>query len=73
MANSDGDVDSYQAPVGVVHGVVGVVLLIIGEALLRNLNEDPVIFGMAATAALGAGLYLTITGAVARGIQLARR
>lgn len=65
--------DSYQQSFGAAYGAAGVILLVIGGMLLANLNEDPTIFGAGATLFLGAGAYLTVAGAVARGIQLARR
>jgi hypothetical protein len=54
--------------------VVGaVVLLSIGWQFLLNLNEDPAIFMVFALVFLAPGTYLLIAGAVARGIQMARR
>ena len=71
---SDGNgFDSYKASFGAAYGIAGVVLLVIGGALLANTNEDSAIFGTGAVAFFGAGLYCTVAGAVARGIQLARR
>jgi hypothetical protein len=65
--------DPYNSSFGVAYGTVGVILLVIGGALLANINEDPTIFGAGGTLFLASGLYLTNAGAVARGIQLARR
>lgn len=67
------DFDPFKASFGAVYGTVGVILLVVGGMLLANLDEDPTVFGAGATLFLGAGLYLTVAGAVARGIQLARR
>ena len=73
MDSTRGEFDPYKSSFGAAYGTVGVILLVIGSALLANLNEDPTVFGAGATLFLGAGLYLTVAGAVARGIQLARR
>lgn len=65
--------DPSKPSFGAAYGTVGVILLVIGGALLANLSEDPTVFITGATLFLGSGLYLTVAGAVARGIQLARR
>lgn len=67
------DFDPSKPFFGAAYGTVGVILLVIGSALLANLTEDPTLFGAGATLFLGSGLYLMVAGAVARGIQLARR
>lgn len=72
MDRSEDTFDPYQPSHGVAYGMVGVLLLVVGGALLANVNEAAA-FGTLATVFLGAGLYLTVAGAVARGIQLSRR
>jgi hypothetical protein len=49
------------------------VLLSIGGILFVNLNEDPEIFMVFTMIFAVPGLYLLFAGAVARGIQMARR
>lgn len=56
-----------------LHALVGTVLLAIGGVLFVNLNEDPETFMVLTVLFTGPGLYLLITGAVARGIALGRR
>lgn len=71
--NSAGEgFDPYKSSFGAAYGSAGVVLLVVGGLLLANVNEDD-IFGIGAVVFLGAGLYFLVAGAVARGIQLARR
>jgi uncharacterized membrane protein len=49
------------------------ILLSIGGMLFLNLNEDPEIFMVFTMIFTVPGLYLLLAGAVARGIQMARR
>lgn len=53
--------------------VVSMVLLAIGSQLFLNLNEDPEIFIIFTLLFTAPGFYLLVAGAVARGIQMARR
>jgi hypothetical protein len=55
------------------HALIGTVLLAIGGMLFVNVNEAPEIFMVFTTVFWAPGLYLLITGAVARGIELGRR
>lgn len=55
------------------HVVMGTVLLALGDMFFVNLNEDPQIFIVFSVAFAAPGLYLVVTGAVARGMELARR
>ena len=71
-AMSNGDQDDYQPSVGAVHGVVGVTLFVLGGFALANTNENEM-FGVLGLVAVASGLYATVAGAVARGIQLARK
>ena len=71
--NSDGDrFDPYNSSFGAAYGFAGVALLMIGGLLLGNINED-LIFGIGAVLFSATGFYFLVAGAVARGIQLARR
>ena len=47
--------DPYNSSFGVAYGTVGVILLVIGGALLANINEDPTIFGAGGTLFLASG------------------
>ena len=68
---SDLDRD-YQPSAGVIYGIIGVVCIAIGATSLANANENEA-FGILGVMFLASGLYVTVAGAVARGIQLARR
>ncbi len=71
--NSDRDrFDPYKSSFGAAYGLAGVALLVVGGMLLGNINED-VIFGIGAVVFSATGFYFLVAGAVARGIQLARR
>ncbi len=65
--------ESYQAaPAAFLRALLGTVLLAIGGMLFVNVNEDPELFMVFTVVFSAPGLYLLITGAVARGIVLAR-
>lgn len=63
---------AYEPSVGAVYGVIGVVLIVLGGYALANANEADA-FGIIGVALIAGGSYQTIAGAVARGIQLARK
>lgn len=56
-----------------LHALLGTVLLAIGGMLFVNINEDPELFMVFTVMFSAPGLYLLITGAVARGIAVGRR
>ena len=59
------------SPLGVLF--VAMVLLGIASQLFVNLNEDPAIFIIFTLVFAAPGIFLLIAGAVAFGIQMARR
>lgn len=71
--NSERDgFDPYQSSFGAAYGFAGVALLIVGGLLLAAGGEDE-IFAIGGVIFSGTGFYFLVAGAVARGIQLARR
>lgn len=68
-------VDDHEPSTGIVSGVLGVVLLLVGSLLTANvpLSDNPDLTLVAGTSFLGDGLYCIVAGAVARGLQIARR
>lgn len=62
----------YEPSVGAMHGVIGTVLIVLGGLCLANTVEADA-FGLIGVGLIAGGAYATIAGAVARGIQLARR
>lgn len=55
-----------------LHGLAGTALLAVGGLFFVNINESPEIFMVFTVMFTAPGLYLLISGAVARGIALAR-
>ena len=70
---TDVEPDTYQPSVGVLHALAGVSLLVVGFWFRSNTNEGLYFFGTLATIFTFSGLYCVGAGAVARGIQIARR
>lgn len=62
----------YEPSAGATYGFVGVAVIAVGAMSLANANENE-IFGLLGFVFLASGFYATLAGAVARGIQLARR
>ncbi len=65
--------DDYESSAGAGYLFGSVPLFILGGALTANINEGPVGFGTAALLSLAFASYLLLVGAIARGIQVARR
>ena len=65
--------DDYEPSAGVWYAVAAVALFVVGGMLLANTDEEPMFFLTGGLAFMGAGSYLLLVGAVARGIQVARR
>lgn len=65
--------DDYEPSAGAMYLLGSVPLLVVGGMLLANTNEEPAIFGTGALLFLAFAGYLLLVGAVARGIQVARR
>ena len=63
----------YEPSAGAMYLLGSVPLFIVGGLFLANTNEDPSIFGTAALLCFAFAVYLLLVGAVARGIQVARR
>jgi len=63
---------SYEPSAGAVHGAIGIVLIVLGGLCLANTIEAEA-FGLIGVGLIAGGAYATIAGAVARGIQLARK
>jgi hypothetical protein len=64
--------DSQAAAAAFFRALFGTFLLICGSMFFININEDPQMFMILTVAFSAPGLYLLITGAVARGIVLSR-
>ena len=64
--------DHYQPSAGLGYVVAGVALFVVGGLLLANAEEPRNVFLTGGLACLGAGFYLLLAGAVARGVQVAR-
>ena len=62
---------NYEPSAGIIYGAVGAVLIALGSMSLANANESAA-FGILGVVLLASGFYVTVAGAVARGIQLAR-
>lgn len=62
----------YEPSVGAVYGVIGIVLIVLGGVAFANANEADA-FGIVGIGLIAGGSYATIAGAVARGVQLARK
>ena len=65
--------DDYETSAGAGYLLGSAPLFLLGGLLLANTNEDPTIFGTGALLVLACAVYLLLVGAVARGIQVARR
>lgn len=65
--------DSPQPSKGLPYVLGGVVILFIGAMVLVNTDEEPDLFFPAGMALTGIAAYLILVGAVARGVQIARR
>jgi hypothetical protein len=63
---------TYEPSVGAVYAFIGIVLIVLGGVALSNANEADT-FGIIGMGLIAGGSYATIAGAVARGIQLARK
>lgn len=63
---------AYEPSAGAVYGVIGIALIVLGGLVLANTNEADA-FGVIGVALIAGGAYATIAGAVARGVQLARK
>lgn len=64
--------DTYQPSAGALYGVAGTGLILAGALAAANTNENDAV-GLLGVLLLAGGFYATVAGAVARGIQLARR
>ena len=62
----------YEPSVGAVYGAIGIALIVLGGMALANVSEGDA-FGVIGVGLTAGGAYAVIAGAVARGIQLARR
>jgi hypothetical protein len=62
----------YEPSVGAVYGALGIGLIVLGGFALANANEADA-FGVIGLGLMAGGAYAAIAGAVARGIQLARK
>lgn len=62
----------HEPSAGAAYGFVGVAVIAVGAISLANANENE-FFGTLGFIFLASGFYATLAGAVARGIQLARR
>ena len=62
----------YEPSVGAVYGTIGIVLIVLGGFALANANEADA-FDAIGLGLMAGGAYAAIAGAVARGIQLARK
>jgi hypothetical protein len=62
----------YEPSVGAVYGTIGIVLIVLGGFAVANANEAAP-FGVTGLGMMAGGAYAAIAGAVARGIQLARK
>lgn len=65
--------DDYAPSAGAGYLFGSVPLFIVGGALMANINEEPAVFGTSALLSLAFASYLLLVGAIARGIQVARR
>ena len=65
--------DDYAPSAGAGYLFGSVPLFIVGGALMANSNEEPTVFGTSALLSLAFASYLLLVGAIARGIQVARR
>jgi hypothetical protein len=65
--------DDYAPSAGAGYLFGSVPLFIVGGAFMANINEEPAVFGTSALLALAFASYLLLVGAIARGIQVARR
>lgn len=63
----------YEPSAGAVYLLCSVPLFVVGGMFLSNTNEDPAMFGTAALLCFAFAVYLLLVGAIARGIQVARR
>ena len=63
---------SYESSAGVVYAIAGVVQIVIGAYAADNRIEDEM-FGYVGVVLLATGSYALVAGAVARGVQLARK
>jgi len=70
MTNQSNQADSAKP---FLYALSGTVLLAIGGIFFVNVNEDPETFIILTILFTAPGLYLLISGAVARGIFVARR
>ncbi len=64
--------DDYEPSAGLLPAIAGVVCLVLGGLMLEDSHGSDT-FVAGGLALLGAGLYLVVLGAVARGVQLSRR
>lgn len=65
--------DDFEHSAGAGYLIGSVPLVVLGGLFLANTNEEPVFFGIGGMLCLLVAAYLLIVGAVARGIQVARR
>lgn len=65
--------DGYQPSAGAAYLWGSVPLFVVGAMLMANVDEEPEFFRTAGVLALAFAVYLLLVGAVARGIQVARR
>lgn len=63
---------AHEPSAGAVYAAVGIVLIVLGGFSLANTIEAQA-FGIIGVGLIAGGTYATVAGAVARGIQLARR
>jgi hypothetical protein len=66
----DKSTDHYEPSAGVIYAVAGIVIMILGVLLLRNVEENFAPFFLVGSVCSLSGGYLVLTGAVARGIQI---
>jgi hypothetical protein len=67
------DPDDYEPSAGVLYAVAGVALIALAALMVGQIIEAPDLVRVLIAGLAGSGLYLLITGAVARGLQLGRR
>ena len=68
-----GNQDDYEPSAGATYLFGSAPLFILGSMMLANINEEPAVFGTGAVLFFAVAVYLLLVGAIARGIQVARR
>lgn len=67
------DPDDYEPSAGVLYALAGVALLALAALMVGQIIDSPDLGRVLVAGLAGSGLYLLITGAVVRGLQLGRR